>query len=260
MKNYPNSVGDLLPDRISYAELVYRRQLSRPPRDIPVSVLHYTYQESEHLHQALERYVRLFPVPIQKRWSKYNNQLQRRSSIISKLLAYAGVYGTNRPANPVDLPMHYNPAGKPILIGDINLDFSVSHSHRLIGCALHHNGHVGLDIQWKGDLADKFEQYNAMIKGHLGVQDFSLADWSKLEALVKFFGTGLMDAKAAWAYGLKNPDLYRSYQAFSDHYCSLVVKPVQRIEFTELSNNDLIDSALQQISTLKEHYHAIYEN
>jgi 4'-phosphopantetheinyl transferase len=100
-----------------------------------------------------------------------------------------------------DIVFHHNDYGKPLILGDEGLQFSLSHSHGVALCAVAWDRAVGCDLEWKDEelacreTADRL--FSARERADLNrlaptqwIEGFYNC-WTRKEAFVKALGRGL---------------------------------------------------------------------
>jgi 4'-phosphopantetheinyl transferase len=102
---------------------------------------------------------------------------------------------------PQDIAFHFNDFGKPLVVGDDALQFSLSHSHGVALCAVAWDRAVGCDLEWQdADLAAR-ETADRLFSPRERADLDRLAPsqwiegfyncWTRKEAFVKAIGRGL---------------------------------------------------------------------
>jgi 4'-phosphopantetheinyl transferase len=100
-----------------------------------------------------------------------------------------------------DIVFHHNDYGKPLILGDEGLQFSLSHSHGVALCAVAWDRAVGCDLEWKDEALARRETADRLFSARERVDLKRLAPaqwvegfyncWTRKEAFVKALGRGL---------------------------------------------------------------------
>ncbi|MBC7922590.1 MAG: 4'-phosphopantetheinyl transferase superfamily protein [Ferruginibacter sp.] len=127
-----------------------------------------------------------------------HNQFIIGRGLLRKLLGhYAGI-------PPQRLQFNYNPFGKPFLAKPLNangIHFNLSHSHRVLVCAITKKGEIGIDVEYMRPIAGLNHVARHFFSGYEN-RVFELlplpeqlgafyACWTRKEAFVKLKGQGL---------------------------------------------------------------------
>lgn len=220
------------------------------------NILYYTLIDEDHaLLEALSDYSTLFPVEIQKRWGWHLDFDDKINSIVSKLLLYKALRLTEPTATPMSHSLQYEASGRPC-IAEAGFDFNISHSHQMVGCAVNHEGRIGIDIQYKKQHRNFFRFKKALrgLSEDHSIED--LGDWTALEAKVKCSGLGLRDMKKV----LEHPRQYilKTINLNDDYLCCVATYQPIQLSVREVTIGELLDAIQQQFFSLKQK--ECYEN
>lgn len=100
-----------------------------------------------------------------------------------------------------DIVFRHNDYGKPLILGDDGLQFSLSHSHGVALCALAWDHAVGCDLEWQDEALASREIADRLFSTRERTELHRLAPgqwiegfyncWTRKEAFVKALGRGL---------------------------------------------------------------------
>ncbi len=156
--------------------------------------IYYTQFTSEPDAEIPEKYSRLLPPYLYKKYNSLRYQKDRYGSLSGKLLLLYGLHQLGETGNRL-WQLAYNAYGRPFLPGRI--DFNISHSHHIAVCAISENHRVGVDIERIApanldDLSEIMtpEQWNAIRQADEPLKEFYRL-WAVRESIAKADGRGL---------------------------------------------------------------------
>ncbi|MEM1134445.1 MAG: 4'-phosphopantetheinyl transferase superfamily protein [Bacteroidota bacterium] len=151
--------------------------------------IYYTQIDQPFSEERVRAILRYFPAHLKKRVLQYKDEWAKSLSVAGKLLLLYGLkqIGYKNIFNQ----LLYTSNGRPFL-QNTTLDFNISHSHRLVVCAIVKNYKVGVDIQKIVPIKQKFERFFLHPK-EMNLMDNreKVAIWVKKEAISKVEGDGL---------------------------------------------------------------------
>jgi len=155
----------------------------------------YTKVGSELSSEKWGYHVKKLPLIVQKKIKRYIKWQDRQASLFGKLLLMEGIMKYGYPPYSIN-NISFDKNGRPFL--DNKIDFSISHSHEYVACAIAYGAKVGLDIERITKHIDLFDY-----KYFIGEAKFNIIKdaqepnrkfyelWTKDESVVKADGEGL---------------------------------------------------------------------
>ena len=133
-----------------------------------------------------------------ERANRFHRDLHRRRFILGRA-ALRGLLSAIAGCHPAQLPLRYTPAGKPFLAAGPSFNVSHSEQHLFIGLA--RDGALGVDVEVKTTMPDVLSLAATQCSRdeRRVLMDLSAAEqsaaflrlWTRKEALLKAYGTGL---------------------------------------------------------------------
>ncbi|MEM8528929.1 MAG: 4'-phosphopantetheinyl transferase superfamily protein [Bacteroidota bacterium] len=152
----------------------------------------YTYLDQPQHSELLKKYTNTLPLVFQERLSKFRRWQDQQASLLGRILLVKGVkqlYGCALPE------IVFGQYGKP-LFKDGDIHFNISHSHKLVVCAITKNSEIGIDVEYQKpiDIQDfKFQMTDQEWQWISTVENSQAAFyeyWTKKEAVIKAVGKG----------------------------------------------------------------------
>lgn len=161
--------------------------------DRPISV-HYALNDRQWPGDIYQRYLALLPVPMQDRIRRFHRWQDAQASLIGKLLLLEAwkPYGLGKSSLGL---LKYTEFQRPYLPG--HHDFNITHSGKLVACAISPASKVGIDIEVYSDidLADFKKLWTRAeyceIFDPASPKSVFFHYWARKEAVIKADGKGL---------------------------------------------------------------------
>lgn len=125
---------------------------------------------------------------------KYKRWEDIQLTLLGRIMVFDGIYKIfNEYYSDTDL--HYSKYGKPFLNNEI--DFNISHSGKIVVCAITKKNEIGIDIEEISDLKiDDYKEYLThlewdKIKKSSSTKKTFFDYWTQKEAVIKSHGKGL---------------------------------------------------------------------
>ena len=209
--------------------------------------LYWTAVEELPPAEVWEYYREQLPPALGKRLRQYPTLWDRHQSLCGKLLlqrALNELQGTDD-TDYLKL-LDYTSKGRPYLCGRLNTDFNISHSGRIVACAVVKGGCVGLDVQQEVPISSQLAQLFLSKEEWSRISTTATNDqliriWAKKEAITKATGDGLSVSFSKISLG------QHQYQVGTE-------RPIRTKEVFLSSGYACFIASDQKVSALATHY------
>ncbi len=157
--------------------------------------VYYTYISEANHQRLMEKHLPDFTADFREKILRYRKWEDAQRSLLGRILLFKGLEDKGE-VNHYDKKISYTSYGKPYLENS-SLQFNLSHSGKLVVCALDVEHELGVDIEFITDInIDDFKtqmtenEWNTIMRSENKKEAFFIY-WTQKEAVIKAHGQGL---------------------------------------------------------------------